>query len=111
MVYSISVIEHIFNSYLAAIKEMIRVVKNGGYIYLTFPVSSTYTEEWISSEIYSNQEKSDNKTFFQYRFDEQKFYEIVDKLSNVKIISYSIYWERKNGLYNRYIEKKRNIEI
>ncbi len=107
MVYSISVIEHIFNNYLTAIREMIRVVKNGGYIYLTFPVSNSYTEEWINSDIYSNQGKSDSKTFFQYRFDERKFNEIINKLSNVKIISYSIYWERKNELYNRYIEKIR----
>ncbi len=107
MVYSISVIEHIFNNYLAAINEMIRVVKNGGYIYLTFPVSNNYTEEWLNSDIYSHQGKSDNKTFFQYRFDDQKFNEIINKLSNVKIISHSIYWERNNGLYNRYIEKIR----
>lgn len=106
-VYSISVIEHIYNNYLTAITEMIRVVKENGYIYLTFPVSKKYNEEWLDTNIYSNQKKNKDKTFFQYLFDEKIFREIIDNLQNVEIILCSIYWEKGNGLYNRYISKIR----
>ena len=101
LVYSISVIEHIYKNYIHAINEMIRVVKPGGYIYLTFPVSTEHVEEWIDDNIYSHQYKENNKTFFQYRFNEEDINEILKQLSNVEIIDMSIYWERKNGQYDK----------
>ena len=101
LVYSISVIEHIYEKYIHAINEMIRVVKPGGYIYLTFPVSTEHVEEWIDDNIYSHQYKENNKTFFQYRFNEEDINKILKQLSNVEIIDMSIYWERKNGQYDK----------
>ncbi len=100
-VYSISVVEHIYQKTAAAINEMIRVCKPGGYVYITFPVSKTYTEEWLESSIYSHQHNENNKTFFQYRFDEQKTNEILGNLSGVETVSKAIFWERSNGAYNR----------
>ncbi len=107
LVYSVSVIEHIYNKYLTAIKEMIRVTKPGGILYLSFPVSDNYTEEWIEFDIYSNQYKDGRKTFFQYRFDKNKVSEIINSLSGVEILYKDIYWERKNGLYDKIIKRLR----
>lgn len=105
LVYSISVIEHIYEKYIHAINEMIRVVKSGGYVYLTFPVSGKHVEEWIDDNIYSHQYKENNKTFFQYRFNEEDINKILKQLSNVEIIDMSIYWERKNGQYDKTMEQ------
>ena len=102
-VYSISVIEHIFEKYKQAVQEMIRVTKNGGFIYLSFPVSINYTEEWLDSDIYSDQFKQDGKTFFQYRFDEEKLNNFLNSLPGTEVLRKSIYWERKNGKYNYLI--------
>jgi ubiquinone/menaquinone biosynthesis C-methylase UbiE len=101
LVYSISVIEHIYKNYIHAIKEMIRVVKTDGYVYLTFPVSAEHVEEWIDNNIYSHQYKENNKTFFQYRFNEEDIDKILKHLSNVEIVDMSIYWERKNEQYDK----------
>ncbi len=107
LVYSISVIEHIYKNYLIAVKEMIRVTRHGGIIYLTFPVSNSFKEEWIEFDIYSHQYKNGRKTFFQYRFDEEKTNEILNNISGVEILRKDIFWERKNGLYDKIIEKLR----
>lgn len=101
LIYSISVIEHIYNKYIQAINEMIRVLKQDGYIYLTFPVSFKHVEEWSNTNIYSHQYKENNKTFFQYRFCESDLNNIFKSLKNVDIIDMSIYWERNNGQYDK----------
>ena len=100
LIYSISVIEHIYNKYIQAINEMIRVAKQDGYIYLTFPVSVKHVEEWCNTNIYSHQYKENSKTFFQYRFDESDLNNIFESLKNVEVIDMSIYWERNNGQYD-----------
>lgn len=107
LIYSISVIEHIYKNYIHAINEMIRVVKTDGYIYLAFPVSAEHFEEWIDDNIYSHQYKENNKTFFYYRFNEEDINNILKQLSNVEIIDMSIYWERKNGQYDKTIASLR----
>jgi SAM-dependent methyltransferase len=101
LIYSISVIEHIYNKYIQAINEMIRVVKQDGYIYLTFPVSVKHVEEWCNTNIYSHQYKKNSKTFFQYRFGESDINNIFESLNNVEVIDMSIYWERNNGQYDK----------
>ncbi len=104
-VYSISVLEHIYCDYLSAVKEMIRVTKTGGIIYVTFPVAEIYTEEWLDSPIYSAQARKGGKTFFQYRFDEAQVIEIKDVfLSSCRTISCDIYWERKRGSYDKLVK-------
>ncbi|MFZ3169716.1 MAG: class I SAM-dependent methyltransferase [Candidatus Methanoperedens sp.] len=101
LIYSISVIEHIYNKYIQAINEMIRVVKKDGYIYLTFPVSFKHVEEWCNTNIYSHQYKENSKTFFQYRFGESDLNNIFESLKNVEVIDMSIYWEKNNGQYDK----------
>jgi len=104
-VYSISVIEHIYNGLSKSVNEMIRVTKPGGYIYISFPVSAKYQEEWLDSTIYSNQFMKDNKTFFQYRLDKTSLESFLKSLKNIIILEKQIYWERSNGTYNKMISK------
>lgn len=102
--YSISVIEHIYFDYAKAVTEMIRVTKSGGYIYLTFPVAAAHAEEWLESDIYSDQKVIDNKVFFQYRFDENDCNSLKTGVSlSANVISECIYWEKQNGLYDKVV--------
>lgn len=105
--FSISVIEHIYEKYIDCINEMIRVTKPGGLIYVTFPISNKMTEEWIDSEIYSDQYKKNEKTFFQYRFDEANLINIKESLVGVQLVQENVFWERKDGEYDRLISKLR----
>lgn len=108
LVYSISVIEHIYEKYIDSIKEMIRVTKKNGLLYITIPVAKEYQEEWLDSNIYSNQYKAEEKTFFQYRFDEAHINTILESIKDsVNILSSDIYWERRNGDYDKLILKLR----
>jgi SAM-dependent methyltransferase len=102
-VYSISVIEHIYQGLHQSVSEMIRVAKPGGYIYITFPVSVKYQEEWLNENIYSNQYKNGDKIFFQYRLDKVRLESFLLNLSNVEIVKKDIYWEKKNHSYNKMI--------
>lgn len=104
LVYSISVVEHIYDNYIQAIKEMIRVTKNGGYIYLTFPVSKKYTEEWQEYNEYGHQHEKNKKFFFQYRFDEKYVDNFLSQIKNVEIVSKDIFWEKINNSYNTMIK-------
>ncbi|OGH88670.1 MAG: hypothetical protein A3J93_01070 [Candidatus Magasanikbacteria bacterium RIFOXYC2_FULL_42_28] len=108
LVYSISVIEHIYNAYNKAIAEMIRVCKPGGVIYLSFPVSNKYQEEWLEQDIYSHQHKMNKKTFFQYRFDEQALNNLLGQINGASVVSKDIYWERHDGSYNEMTRIMRN---
>ncbi|MEI6304725.1 MAG: class I SAM-dependent methyltransferase [Candidatus Taylorbacteria bacterium] len=102
---SVSVIEHIYRSYEMAIIEMLRVTKPGGYVYITFPVSKKYTEEWSEDTFYTNQFTDGEKTFFQYRFDHKYVSRIIDtSLQNsATLINVDIFWEKKEGTYNKMI--------
>ena len=103
LVYSISVIEHIYEKYNEAIQEMVRVLKPGGYLYLTFPVSDRHVEEWLDHRIYPEQFQMNGQTFFQYRFDQHDVTRLLNSLSNADLIDMSIYWEKKTGGYDRCI--------
>lgn len=105
LVYSISVIEHIYQKYTDAVNEMIRVLKPGGYLYLTFPVAPKHQEEWLDYKVYAEQYEKANKTFFQYRFDSIDMEHLLALMENVELIVSSIYWERTNGGYDRVMKK------
>lgn len=105
--YSISVVEHIYNKYIDCINEMIRVTKPGGLIYVTFPVSKAFLEEWIDNNIYSDQHKDNEKTFFQYRFGENELYVIKNNLNNIEVLKEDIYWENVEGEYDRMTNRMR----
>lgn len=107
LVYSVSVIEHIYEKYIQAIREMIRVTKKNGYVYLTFPISNKFTEEWLPGRVYENQYKGARGTFFQYRFDENHVNEIMKGIVGVEVINKDIFWERTEGDYNVLIDKIR----
>lgn len=116
-VYSVSVIEHIYEKYIRAIKEMIRVTKDGGYVYITFPVAEHYLEEWENGDVYEKQYKNNGKTFFQYRFDEKHVENIINEITKneVILITKDIFWEKRDGAYNSLIKqiknKKSNIYV
>ena len=106
LIYSISVIEHIYKDYLQAISEMIRVVKPGSHVYLTFPVSSRAMEEWTEDQKYPDQKKDKGKSFFQYRFSEQQYDEILSASTPAcRILHEDIFWERWDGLYDWAMKK------
>ena len=107
LVYSISVIEHIFENYLTAVMEMVRVTRPGGHIYLTFPVSSARMEEWLDENIYGHQHEENGRYFFQYRLDESGLDRICCCTENVEILARSIYWEKKQGRYDKFIRLMR----
>lgn len=96
-VYSISVIEHIYEAYCGAVGEMLRVLRPGGYLVLTFPVGRKHQEEWLNDEIYSDQYKDNNLVFFEYRFDENDVNEMLAKIGGYTLIDLSIYWEKTDG--------------
>lgn len=108
LVYSISVIEHIYEKYVEAVKEMIRVLKPGGHLYLTFPVSDRHVEEWLDHRIYPEQFQRDGKAFFQYRFDRDDVTRLLNSLYNVDLVDMSLYWEKKTGNYDRCIRWMQN---
>jgi SAM-dependent methyltransferase len=105
LVYSISVIEHIYQNYILAVQEMIRVVKPGGLLYLTFPVAGQHAEEWLDYKIYPEQHIKAGKAFFQYRFDKDDLDRLLAKLVDVELIDLAVYWEKTDGGYNRVIDK------
>ena len=109
LVYSISVIEHIYEKYTEAVIEMIRVLKPGGYLYLTFPVAAQHMEEWLDQKAYPTQHENADKSFFQYRFDNKDLELILAELKDVDVIDKSIYCERAYGEYDRVMKKLRKI--
>lgn len=112
LVYSISVVEHIYEKYVTAIKEMFRVTKPGGFVYLSFPVSNKHVEEWSQDYVYSNQYKDNEKrNFFQYRFSKEDCDAIINEISKHAIIlNKDIYWEASEGKYNTAMAKMQNIK-
>jgi len=105
LVYSISVIEHIYQKYTEAVTEMIRVLKPGGYLYLTFPVAAQHREEWLDKKAYPAQYENAGKAFYQYRFDNDDVDRILAELEDIDVIDRSIYWERADGEYDRVMNK------
>jgi predicted SAM-dependent methyltransferase len=101
--YSISVVEHIYEKYLAAIREMVRVTRKKGIIFITFPVSSSHCEEWSRKTMYSHQARKDGKTFFQYRFSKADIQGILDAIGEVRVIACDIFWEKVDGRYDEMI--------
>jgi SAM-dependent methyltransferase len=107
LVYSISVIEHIHDGYHDALAEMVRVARPGGIIYVTFPVARQRQEEWIEGPIYSDQYCRGRRHFFQYRFDERDVDEMLARLRGVAVLAQSVYWERRDGLYDHVVDRMR----
>jgi ubiquinone/menaquinone biosynthesis C-methylase UbiE len=105
IVYSISVIEHIFKKYTEAVNEMIRVTKHNGYIYITCPVAPFQKEEWLTTDYYQNTIKKSEKIFFQYRFSKNTIDLILAEVENCEIIAKEIFWEKRKDGFNILIQK------
>lgn len=78
-VFSISVIEHIpHRGDSGAMREISRILKDGGMVVVTLPVAAVYTEEWVTDELYWESAYDDaGKRFFQRRYDERALQERI----------------------------------
>lgn len=103
LVYSISVIEHIHNDYLKAIGEMLRVLKPGGHLYLSFPLDADYSEVWLDYEDYPGQFSKDGKYFFQYNFNKEKIVKEILGLGNLELVHQDSFWEKNPGDFDKMI--------
>ena len=98
-VFSVSVLEHIYDQTELAINNMVSLVKPGGHIYITTHGAKVQREEWLDYNQYSNQTEKNSKYFFQYRFCEVELYKKLCQLHDVEIISYDIFPELSIGRY------------
>ena len=69
--WSLGVIEHFYEGYDSISKEMKRVVKKGGYVFLTFPYMSPLRKFKAKLGLYKNYEDNncDLKKFYQFALD------------------------------------------
>lgn len=115
MTYSISVIEHIYGQYKDALIEMLRVTKPGGHVYVTFPISRKYREDWISEDPYGSQLRLDDRVFFQYIFDEAVTEEIIAVLNKRgRVLQKNFYFEKSEDGYDRFIsdgQKRKHLGL
>ncbi len=109
LVYSISVIEHIYEDRVRAISEMVRVTRLGGLIYITYPVARQIVEECVDFPIYPDQAVRDGRTFFLYRFGSDRVADIIRRIPDtVEVIRQDIFWERRKGLYDWLVQYLRS---
>lgn len=85
--WSLGVIEHFYEGYSKITKEMERVVKNNGYLFITFPCLSSFRKIKARLGKYKEfSEQSFNKEkFYQFALDPQKVKLDIEKL-NFKLI-------------------------
>jgi SAM-dependent methyltransferase len=76
-VWSLGVIEHFFDSYDSIIEEARRVLRPGGYLFLTVPVISPLKAMKIRLGLYRRYETTDRDNFFQFAFRKQGVVEQV----------------------------------
>ncbi len=80
--WSLGVIEHFFDGYDQIANEMSRVLKNGGYAFITFPHMS-FLRKWKAHHGYYelfNTEKIDPVHFYQFALDEKT---VIKHLKNL----------------------------
>ncbi len=85
--WSFGVIEHFYNGYDEIINEMYRVIKPGGYLFITFPHMSKLRKLKAKKEKYPvwNESEENIKNFYQFALSEQKVIADLEKL-NFKLI-------------------------
>jgi ubiquinone/menaquinone biosynthesis C-methylase UbiE len=105
--WSFGVIEHFYNGYEQVISEMFRVLKPGGYLFISFPYLSKLRKLKIKLNSYPLwQESADEvKKFYQFILDEKKVLVDLEKngfrviqtqhISGIKGLKDEIIWLRK----------------
>jgi len=84
--WSLGVIEHFFNGYDEILKEMRRVIKKKGYLFITFPYMSSIRKFKSKINLYRifNSKYYDKniipERFYQYAFDSRKIINDLEKL-------------------------------
>ena len=102
--YSISVIEHIYKDYDMAVSEMIRVLRTEGLLYLSFPVSGQFKEEWSEKNIYNHQYEKNGKYFFQYIFNGKTVDRIINNHKDkLEVVNISYFTDSSFLNYEKYI--------
>lgn len=104
-IISISVIEHINdNGDTEFIKEAYRILKPGGFLILTFPVSKKFEIQYREKDVYGlKYEKINNKYFFQRIYDKSSIDKrILSIRPNFEIYQTDIFGEKENGFYSKY---------
>jgi SAM-dependent methyltransferase len=104
-IISISVIEHIIDDGdTLFIKEAERVLKPGGFLALTFPVSNKFEIEYREEDIYGlNHKKRNGKYFFQRIYDENAINErLLNVLPSIKVFEKKIFGEKEKNFYAGY---------
>jgi len=104
-VISISVIEHVNGENDSLVmQEMWRVLKPGGRLVLTFPVSKKFDVEYTKNNTYDlNVDTKDDKYFFQRIYDEENINNrLLKSIDDYEILSKNIFGEKEAGFYNQY---------
>ena len=84
--WSLGVIEHFFEGYFETIKEMKRVIKSKGYLFLTFPYMSPFRKLKVNFHLYKvmNQNfylnKAASRIFYQYILNKD---EVIKAFNNI----------------------------
>ncbi len=107
-VISISVIEHVNGDGDSLVmQEMWRVLKPGGRLVLTFPVSKKFEIEYTQNNIYNLAvDKKENNYFFQRIYDEENIQRrLLNFVDQYKVISKTIFGEKKKGFYDEYVKR------
>ncbi len=78
--WSIGVIEHFPDGYLPIIKEAKRVLKKGGYLFLTFPYFSPLRKLKALLGLYPKVKVVDRSSFYQYILDANQVVERMKRL-------------------------------
>lgn len=94
--YSISVLEHIpYDGDRIALNEITRILKSGGDLVLTLPAYKTYLEEWTTEGLYwQTINNEDSKSFFQRRYNEDRFNRLVRSSPDLRLIDYCLVAEK-----------------
>lgn len=84
--WSLGVIEHFYDGYEEIIREANRVLKSGGYLFLTFPYLSPLRKLKIKLGLYSTWKSGDDlKNFYQFFLDWKEVREKVEKTGFILI--------------------------